>query len=66
MKVKAGHEFTVIEKGNEIIESLQDFFEDYEIESLDFVKTYMYDKLTEKFIIGELEDNGIDNLSKFL
>ena len=55
----------VIEKGNEIIDSLQDFFEDYEIESLDFAKTYMYNKLTEKFILGELEDENLDNLFLF-
>jgi len=55
----------VIEKANDIIESLSDFFLDYEIESLDFAKQYMYDKLTEKFISGELEEDEVGNVLLF-
>ena len=55
----------VIEKANDIIESLSDFFFDYEIESLDFAKEYMYDKLTEKFIAGELEEDEVGNILLF-
>jgi hypothetical protein len=45
----------VIEKANEIIESLDGFFKDYEIESLDFARKYICDKLTSKFIDGNLD-----------
>jgi hypothetical protein len=55
----------VIEKANDIIESLSDFFADYEVQSLDFVKEYMYDKLTEKFISGELEEDEVGNVLLF-
>ena len=55
----------VIEKANDIIESLSDFFADYEVQSLDFVKEYMYDKLTEKFIAGELEEDEVGNVLLF-
>ena len=55
----------VIEKTNDIIESLIDFFNDYEIESLDFAKEYLCDKLTEKFINGELEEDEIGNVLLF-
>ena len=55
----------VIEKTNDIIESLIDFFDDYEIESLDFAKEYLCDKLTEKFINGELEEDEIGNVLLF-
>ena len=55
----------VIEKTNDIIESLIDFFNDYEIESLDFAKEYLCDKLTEKFINGELEEDEIGNVILF-
>ena len=46
----------VIEKANEIIESLRDFFDEYEIKSMEFAQKYLCDKLTEKFIIGELDE----------
>jgi hypothetical protein len=55
----------VIEKANDIIESLTDFFNDYQIESLNFAKEYMCDRLTEKFIAGELEEDEIGNLFLF-
>jgi hypothetical protein len=55
----------VIEKANDIIESLTDFFNDYQIESLDFAQEYMYDKLTEKFIAGELNDDEEGNVFLF-
>jgi hypothetical protein len=50
----------VIEKSNEIIESLTDLFTDYEIMSLEFARKYLCDKLTDKFIEGSLdnEDEG--------
>jgi hypothetical protein len=46
----------VIEKTNEIIETLIEskLFEDYEIESTEFATKYFLDKLTEKFILGEM------------
>ena len=47
----------VIEKSNEIIESLTDLFTDYEIMSLEFTKKYLCDKLTEKFIEGNLDND---------
>ena len=46
----------VIEKSNEIIESLVDLFDDYEIMSLEFTRKYLCDKLTDKFIDGSLDD----------
>ena len=47
----------VIEKANEIIQTLieDDFFKEYEINNLDFAKKHLCDKITEKFIIGELD-----------
>lgn len=55
----------VIEKANDIIESLVDFFNDYEIMSLDYAKEYMCNKLTEKFINGELEEDEVGDLFLF-
>lgn len=55
----------VIEKCDIIIDSLNDFFEEYEIESLDFAKKYLCDKLTEKFILGELNEEEDDTLFLF-
>jgi hypothetical protein len=55
----------VIEKCDIIIDSLIEFFEDYEIESLDFAKKYLCDKLTEKFILGELNEEEEDTLFLF-
>lgn len=48
----------VIEKSNEIIESLTDLFTDYEIMSLEFAKKYLCDKLTDKFIEGNLDNDS--------
>ena len=47
----------VIEMTNEIITDLTEteFFADYEIQSTVFAEKYLLDKLTEKFILGELE-----------
>jgi hypothetical protein len=47
----------VIEKSNEIIESLTDLFIDYEIMSLEFARKYLCDKLTDKFIEGNLDND---------
>ncbi len=47
----------VIEKSNEIIESLTDLFTDYEIMSLEFARKYLCDKLTDKFIEGSLDND---------
>jgi len=55
----------VIEKCNIILDSLSEFFEDYEIESLEFAKKYLCDKLTEKFILGELDEEEEDSLFLF-
>ena len=46
----------VIEKTKEIIDTLIEskLFEDYEIESTEFARKYFLDKLTEKFILGEI------------
>ena len=48
----------VLEKADAFIESLveSEFFKDYEIDSTDFAKKYICDRLTEKFIIGQLDD----------
>lgn len=47
---------SIIQKVNEIIEVLTqiNFFKDYEIDNFDFTRTYLCDKLTEKFIKGDL------------
>jgi len=55
----------VIEKCDLILDSLSDFFEEYEIESLDFAKKYLCDKLTDKFILGELNEEEEDTLFLF-
>ena len=55
----------VIEKCNEILESLTEFFEDFEVTSLEFAKKYLCDKLTDKFILGELEEEEGDSLFLF-
>jgi len=55
----------VIEKCDIILESLTEFFEDYEIDSLDFATKYLCDKLTEKFILGELDNEDEDTLFLF-
>ena len=55
----------VIEKSNEIIESLKEFFNDYDIKSMEFAQKYLCDKLTEKFIIGELDEDLDETLYLF-
>jgi hypothetical protein len=51
---------TVIEKTELLIEGLfeSNFFEEYEIDDLTFVRQHLNDLLTEKFIKGELEDDS--------
>lgn len=57
----------VIEMTNEIIGDLTEslFFEDYEIKSTVFAEKYLLDKLTEKFILGELENDEDEFLGVF-
>jgi len=57
----------VIEMTNEIISDLKEslFFEDYEIKSTVFAEKYLLDKLTEKFILGELENDDDEFLGVF-
>ena len=57
----------VIEMTNDIISDLveTEFFKDYEIISTEFAKKYLLDKLTEKFILGELENDEDEFLSVF-
>jgi hypothetical protein len=55
----------VIEKSNEIIESLTDLFTDYEIMSLEFARKYLCDKLTDKFIEGSLDNDDEDSILIF-
>ena len=57
----------VIEMTNEIITDLVEtaFFSDYEIQSTEFAKKYLLDKLTEKFILGELENDEDEFLGVF-
>ena len=57
----------VIEMTNEIISDLTEslFFEDYEIKSTVFAEKYLLDKLTEKFILGELENDDDEFLGVF-
>ena len=52
----------VIEKTTEILCILEEsnFFKDYEIENFDFTIKYLNDKLTEKFILGELDEESDD------
>lgn len=63
----------VIEKANEIMNVLRetDFFFEYEIEDESYAMTYLCDKLTEKFIKGELDDSIVeifheDDMEQFL
>jgi len=53
----------VIDRANEIMNVLResDFFFEYEIEDQSFAMTYLCDKLTDKFIKGEL-DESVENL----
>ena len=57
----------VIEMTNEIITDLveTEFFSDYEIQSTEFAKKYLLDKLTEKFILGDLENDDDEFLGVF-
>lgn len=57
----------VIEMTNDIISDLveTEFFKDYEIESTEFAKKYLLDKLTDKFILGELENEDDEFLGVF-
>ena len=57
----------VIEMTNEIISDLTEslFFEDYEIQSTAFAEKYLLDKLTDKFILGELEGDDDEFLGVF-
>ena len=57
----------VIEMMNEIISDLTEslFFEDYDIQSTVFAEKYLLDKLTEKFILGELENDDDEFLGVF-
>jgi len=52
----------VIEKTTEILCILEEsnFFKDYEIENFDFAIKYLNDKLTEKFILGKLDEENDD------
>lgn len=57
---------SVIERADELIEILieERFFEDYEIENYNFAKYYLRDKLTDKFILGTLENDEDDIFSE--
>jgi len=57
----------VIEMTNDIITDLteSEFFADYDIQSTVFAEKYLLDKLTEKFIIGELENDDDEFLGVF-
>lgn len=57
----------VIEMTNDIITDLREseFFTDYEINSTVFAEKYLLDKLTEKFILGELENEDDEFLGVF-
>ena len=57
----------VIEMANDIITDLteSEFFTDYEIQSTVFAEKYLLDKLTEKFILGELENDDDEFLGVF-
>ena len=57
----------VIEMTNDIITDLteSEFFADYEIQSTVFAEKYLLDKLTDKFILGELERDDDEFLGVF-
>ena len=57
----------VIEMANDIITDLteSEFFTDYEIQSTVFAEKYLLEKLTEKFILGELENDDDEFLGVF-
>lgn len=58
----------VIEKTEEIIKVLSDsnFFSDYEITDFTFAQSYLRDVLTEKFIIGTINDEEIFDEDEFV
>lgn len=53
----------VIEHVNAIIQTFREthFFEDYELKSEKFAEDYLCEKLTQKFIIGELDMESISD-----
>jgi len=53
----------VIEHVNAIIQIFREthFFEDYELKSENFAEDYLCEKLTQKFIIGELDIESISD-----
>ena len=53
----------VIKKSEDIVFVLREtgFFEDYEIENEEFAFNYMCEKLTDKFIAGELNESAEDD-----
>ena len=58
----------VIERVNEIIEILTEthFFSDYDLDNTEFAKTYLLDKLTEKFIAHTKAGQNADALTAVL
>jgi len=56
----------VIKIADEIIENLEEFYQEYEINNLDYAREYFRDKLTEKFIEGKIdEEEGIFEQDEF-
>jgi len=56
----------VIEIADEIIQNLEEFYEEYEINNLEYAREYFRDKLTEKFIEGKLDnEDGIFDQDEF-
>ena len=64
----------VLSHAENIIEAFNEsgFFEDYEIEDKNYARQYLCDKLTEKFILGELNEDldepvfSEDEMEKYL
>ena len=54
----------VLDKASQIVEILRetDFFNEYEIEDESYAMDYFCDKLTTKFINGELDEDSIENI----
>ena len=55
--MKKTYQPAVLEKVEQLIYGLEPFFKDYEIDDLSFAKSHLSDLLTEKFILGELDDD---------
>jgi len=56
----------VIQIADEIIQNLEEFYEEYEIENLEYAREYFRDKLTEKFIEGKLDsEEGVFEEEEF-